>query len=97
MNVYMIKNIDERLVNVIKKVCRLEVDDNYINKLIIDSDCDLMDELGFDSFLMVQLIVDIEDEFNIEIDMEELDIFILKKYKGLKEYVVKNLGVDNGN
>ena len=39
----------------------------------ITADMNLSDDLGFDSLSLVELIVDLEDRFNIEIEESDLD------------------------
>lgn len=46
-----------------------------------------MEDLGFDSILIVELVVKIEDEFKFEFDMNSLDIDKLKYYDELKRCI----------
>jgi len=43
----------------------------------IKAETRLIDELGFDSVSMLELVTAIEDEFDITIDFEDLDIEVL--------------------
>lgn len=61
------------------------------SELMVDSDCDLMSDLGYDSILMIQLIVKLEEEFHIEFDLFDLDMSVLSKYESLKNYVITHL------
>ena len=62
----------------------------FSDNWLIDTKEDLInviDELGFDSLLFVELIVSIEDEFGIEFDMNNLDINKLRHLNELKNIV----------
>ena len=76
-----------KLKEAIKSVCRMEKESGYVDGLLNDENCDLIDELGFDSLLFVELIVSIEDEFEIEFDMNNLDINKLRHLNELKNIV----------
>ena len=66
-------------------------EDEIINCLSKE-ECDLKEELGFDSLIMVELVVEIETQYNIEFDMNELDINVLKKFTSLRKLVEKYIG-----
>ena len=59
----------ERLIKLIKGIFDFEVDENDISKVH-----DLVEDLGLDSLQLVELVVCIEDEFNINIEDDDLDI-----------------------
>lgn len=81
----MSKN-EESLSKLIEKYCR----DNMGNqqKDWINSDINLITDMGFDSLTLVNLIVDIETEFNIEISGENLNISDLSDLARLKEIIL---------
>lgn len=60
-----------------------------IEKEQINEHTNLIDDLGFESVNLVELIVDIETEFDIEIGDEYLNMTTLSKYDKLLEMVVK--------
>lgn len=78
--------IEESLSELIEKYCR----DNMGNwkKDWINSDINLITDMGFDSLTLVNLIVDIETEFNIEISGENLNISDLSDFARLKEIIL---------
>lgn len=80
--------IKEKLDRVITDVARINLGNTRLSEQISKPDCDLMDDLGFDSLLMVELIVEIEKKFNIEFQMTDLNIDFLKKYDNLYNYIV---------
>ncbi len=51
----------------------------------------LKDDLGIDSLGIVELLTDLEDEFNIEIDESDLDPAKLQTVENLYELVEKYL------
>ena len=57
-------------------------------------DTDLIESLGFDSFLMVELVVELEAAFDMEFDVNDMDMEELKIYGGLKAAVEKRLDGD---
>lgn len=59
----------------------------------IQDEADLVYDLGYDSLSLVNLIVDIEDTFNIEIDDDELEN--VYKYGKLVNYVTSKISESN--
>ena len=58
---------------------------------IIDVDMDLGEDLGFDSLSLVELIVDLESRFDIEIDESDLEPKRLKTVGQIYKLVDKYL------
>lgn len=83
----MSKENEKRLIDAIKRVCRLEVESDYIDNLLSSDECDIKASLGFESLLIVELVVEIEDEFGFEFDMNQLNISSLKIVGSLKKLV----------
>ena len=59
----------------------------------ITSDMKLSEDLGFDSLSLVELIVDLEDRFDIEIDESDLDPSQLKTVGQIYSLVDKYLAL----
>ena len=59
----------------------------------IQDEADLVYDLGYDSLSLVNLIVDIEDTFNIEIDDDELEN--VYKYGKLVNHVTSKISESN--
>lgn len=55
--------------------------------MLRSDNCDLIDQLGFDSLLIVELVVEIENALDFEFDMNNLDVNRLRKLCKLKEIV----------
>lgn len=85
-------SLDERLTRVILD----NMNDKNID-YIIDEKTDLIYDLGFDSIMIIKLIVDIEDEFQIEIDDDMLEFENITKYKYLQESIIKIIKEKNSN
>lgn len=86
-----VTNVDEKLQGIIEKIIRMNLMDFSMEKKSVNSGYDLMDDLGMDSLMMVQLIVEIENNFDIEFDLEVLDINVLRKYEQLKNYILEQI------
>ena len=52
---------------------------------------DLMDDLGLNSLDFLQFILQLENEFDIEIDIEKLEIQYFKKLSLLKSFITDTL------
>lgn len=76
-----------KIQKLIKETCRLEVSEAYVDEMLHDRHCDIMDKLGFDSLLIVELVVGLEDELDFEFDMNNLDIKKLRHYDELLQYI----------
>lgn len=59
-------NFEQKLKNIIANISMYDIEINENTILTTD--------LGFDSVHIIELIVEIENEFNIEIDNDDLDI-----------------------
>lgn len=59
----------------------------------IAEDADLVYDLGYDSLSLVNLIVDIEETFNIEIDDDDLEN--IYKYGKLVSYITSKIEESN--
>lgn len=78
-------DIDKILKEVIVSSC----DD--INIDMINNNTNLIDDLSFDSIKIIQLIIEIENVFSIEINDDELSFELLAPYKLLYELVCGKL------
>lgn len=75
----------DRLIKIIKELVEEDIDFN------ITSDIDLIDDVGFDSITIIQLIVSIETEFNIELEDYELMMQNIRKLNYLVELLEKKV------
>lgn len=78
--------LDEKLIKIINKNSQV-----VLEKEDIVDDLDLMERLGFDSMSFVQLVVDIEEEFKIEIPEDKLLIEYMRYYKNIRKSVLEQL------
>lgn len=72
----------------------LECVDNK-NFLDLNDQTDLIDDMFYDSISIIQLVVNIENEFGVIFSDEYLSLDYLRSYRWLKEYVEKI--ISNGN
>lgn len=66
----------------------LEQDEN-VEK--INDDTNLLTDYGFDSIMLVELVSEIEDSFDIMFSDEDMDIEKLYSFSGLIDCIIKNL------
>jgi len=83
MTVNLIRSLDQRLIPIIAKHITASED------MIADDAC-LVDDLGADSLDVVELVMDIEDEFGIEI--ADADMSGMETPADIKRYLHKRLG-----
>ena len=89
------KAADEKLLkDTICNICRRELKKEEIEQKLKNEQTDLIESLGFDSFLMVELVVELEAAFDMEFDVNDMDMEELKIYGGLKAAVEKRLDGD---
>ncbi|WP_305139877.1 acyl carrier protein [Thomasclavelia cocleata] len=78
-----------KVYEILSELVKKRISDDISNKVVIKKDTLLIEDLGYDSLSFIQLLVDIEDRFNIEIDeidFEEHDMFI-----NLVNYIEKQI------
>ena len=83
--------MDEKLQKIIVAQCERKFSEDEVKRLFC-TEVDLRETLGFDSILMVQLVVELESAFEIEFDLENLDIDILRYYSKLKNIINEKIG-----
>lgn len=66
----------------------LEQDEN-VNE--INNDTNLLTDYGFDSIMLVELVSEIEDSFDIMFSDEDMDIEKLYSFSGLIDCIIKNM------
>lgn len=72
--------IKKKILNIVGKYGKVIIED-YGENINLEND------LGIDSIMLLQIIIDIEDEFNISISDEELDIEKIGTIEGLEKLV----------
>lgn len=87
--------MEQKIIEALKNVLEnISMDDERIVSLIRDDNTNLVKEFALDSFLSVQLIIELEEVFGIEIDMEEIDMEIYKESGKLKKMIHEYLKGD---
>ena len=78
---------EKELLYELDKLILNNQDENYINELNIFTD--LINDLMYDSLSIIQLVVQIEEKFDVIIPDEDLDISNLRQYKWLMEFILR--------
>lgn len=73
----------EKIKEILAEELSLELDE-------INDDSDIREDLGADSLDMVQLVMSLEDEFDLEIENEEIQS--VTTVKGIVEFINKKRG-----
>lgn len=77
-----IEEIKEKLIDVIKEVVKLDTEAE------VPAD-NLFESLAMDSLMAIELLVSVEQRFEIEIDDEDLNVDLLKSLDNLLNYIIK--------
>lgn len=78
----MERNISEDLIMIIATGSKIDLKEYEINQ-----NTRLIEDLGFDSLEMMQMIVDIENHFGIEFDSFDMYLDNINTYGRLLEYI----------
>lgn len=82
----MVEQIEMRLKQIIMKYSKLRIrPEDITNKSVIIND------FGYDSVSTIKLVIDIENEFGIVFEDEDMDMGKLGRYASLKEVVTKKI------
>ena len=82
--------MEEQVKKILKDLCRLDLTEEEKDMLLQDKNCNLKEGFGFDSLLMVELVIEIEEQFGFEFDAEEMDMKKLQSYQNLLDLVRKH-------
>lgn len=77
--------IEKKVISLIQKIA---VSGSYEGEVTYEMN--ILDDLGFDSIQVMELVVSIEDEFDIEIEDYVLDIDVLSDISKLIDIVKKS-------
>lgn len=81
-------DLQEKLMQIISVCSNME-----INKDQITDETNLITDFQFDSVKIIEMIVQLEREFNIEIEDVDLDIAVLTKYRLLERLIQKKVNI----
>ena len=76
-------------MNIIQKIIAAHVDGR-----LIDYD-NILTESGIDSVLMIEIIIELEEKFNVEFDLTQLSYKTLKSIRTIAEYIELEIGATN--
>lgn len=83
--------MERKLLEAIKNITDLNMTEDEALKLLENNNTNLMTEFGLDSLLRVQFIIELEEVFDIEVDMENMDLEIFSNVCLLKNTICKYL------
>lgn len=83
--------MERKLLEAIKNITDLNMTEDEALKLLENNNTNLMTEFGLDSLLRVQFIIELEEVFDIEVDMEDMDLEIFSNVCLLKNIICKYL------
>ena len=73
----------DKVKKIVKKVAKTSIDINSIN-----DDSSLSDELMFDSVMIIELLLEIENEFSIRFDDEKIDFEAFDSVSGIVKMIL---------
>lgn len=80
-----------KIAKALKTVMISPMEDKDIVEVLENDDTNLIDAFGLDSLLRVQFIIEIEEIFDIDIDIEELDVLVFKNCGDFKKMILNYL------
>lgn len=83
--------MERKLLEAIKNIADLNMTEDEALKLLENNNTNLMTEFGLDPLLRVQFIIELEEVFDIEVDMEDMDLEIFSNVGSLKNTIYKYL------
>lgn len=83
--------MERKLLEAIKNITDLNMTEDEALKLLENNNTNLMTEFGLDSLLRAQFIIELEEVFDIEVDMEDMDLEIFSNVCLLKNTICKYL------
>lgn len=83
----MAMDIEKKLKELIVDVATQDVNINSINQ-----NTSLTNDLGYDSVQIIRLIIEVESEFNIAIEDEDLEVENLINYYNLRNMIERKIG-----
>lgn len=79
------KKIEKEIISLIQ-----EIKGN--SDLCIEEDTNLADDIGLDSLELINLILEIEEKYDVEIDLDEFDFDYLESFKRFVDFFINSLG-----
>lgn len=77
--------MSDQIAAAIAKVTREEVDMNAVRR-----SKDLIAELGLNSIARMKLVLELEKTFEVEIDLDGMDLSVFNSVDALEEYIRQN-------
>jgi len=83
------KNLGKKLKSLIVSFGK-----NDINMEDVNENVNLENDLGYDSIMIIQIIAEIEDEFKIVFDDEDMDMDILTNYQKMLNLIKSKMNLN---
>lgn len=87
--------MEEKIYEALSNVIETTLNKKEAIELLSKDDTDIAEVFSLNSLLTVQFIIELEQVFDIEIDMEDLDMAIFRNTKALKDEIKKILQEDS--
>ena len=84
--------LKEKIAKVLTEVLSKNVHPNELT-----NEVNLIDEIGLNSLQFLQFILELESEFDVEIDVGNLDLRYFKKYRYLEKFINECIEKNNIN
>jgi len=81
--------LKEKIAKVLTEVISKKVEPSELT-----DEVDLIDEIGLNSLQFLEFILGVENEFDVEIDVGNLDLRYFKKYSSLQQYIQECIDKD---
>lgn len=75
-------NIKEKIINILT-----EVTEGKTSEKKITDETNIIDEVGLDSLQMINFILMLEDNFDLEIDFDEIEYEMFLKFNSLVKFI----------
>ena len=81
--------IEKKIKEIIEEILEDCGNVEGMSEKLKNPECDLIDDLGLDSLLLVQMIVEVENVFDFNFELMDLDVSKLRKFLLLRDCILK--------
>jgi len=82
--------MDNEVKEILVKILR-EIKGDQLNESTLTEDSHLLTDVGLSSLDMMRFLLSVEDEFDIEVDIEEMEISIFDSMKAMGAFIQSSL------
>ena len=84
--------LKEKIAKALTEVLSRNVEPNELT-----NEVDLIDEIGLNSLQFLEFILELENEFDVEIDVGSLDLRYFKKYEYMEKFIKECIEKNDAN